>query len=279
MKETQFLERLYDLANLPSTDTRCKTARDDIYLHRDHFCDGDDDWFFYDNRFELMTGTDDNFLRFLCEMVHPAVRPDKGEAAKIVEIINGELSLVGWRLVGADEIAGRPIYVARSDGSPAPIALARAAADFLDADYMHREINRAERAMYDDPALAIGTAKELVETCCTLLRHMSVEVAIDADTPQLARTLLRQLSLSPETVPEDAAGAETIRALLGNFANIPHRLAELRNPYGSGHGKDGRFRGLAPRHAKLAVTAAVAFVSFVVDVYKHRSDAPVTRPP
>jgi hypothetical protein len=242
-------------------------------MHRYHFFDGENDWVFYDDRFKLMEVEDEKFLRFLCEMVHPAVRPDKQEAAKIDELINSELSLVGWRLLAADEIAGRPKYVARPDGAPAPLSLARAAADILDADYMHREINRAERAIHDDPALAIGTAKELIETCCkTLLRELRVDIPEEADTAQLAKKLLKELRLSPSDVPETAAAAETIRALLGNFANIAHRLAELRNPYGSGHGKDGRFRGLAPRHAKLAVTAAVAFISFVVDVYKHRSE-------
>ena len=39
-------------------------------------------------------------------------------------------------------------------------------------------------------------------------------------------------------------------------------MAELRNSYGSGHGKDAKFKGLSPRHARLAVGDGVIVVHF-----------------
>ncbi|WP_383698312.1 abortive infection family protein, partial [Streptomyces sp. NPDC057494] len=52
--------------------------------------------------------------------------------------------------------------------------------------------------------------------------------------------------------------------------------ANLRSLYGTGHGKDGKHRGLQPRHARLAVASAVAFVDFVTETYRDRTQA---RPP
>ena len=47
-------------------------------------------------------------------------------------------------------------------------------------------------------------------------------------------------------------------------------LAELRNLYGTGHGKDGKSKGLAARHAKLAVGAAATVAVFLFETHKDR---------
>lgn len=45
-------------------------------------------------------------------------------------------------------------------------------------------------------------------------------------------------------------------------------FAEIRNPYGSGHGKSAAFTGLETRHAKLAVGCSITFVTFLWDTYE-----------
>ncbi|HZZ30473.1 MAG TPA: abortive infection family protein [Phenylobacterium sp.] len=46
----------------------------------------------------------------------------------------------------------------------------------------------------------------------------------------------------------------------------------MRNFYGSGHGQDGRARGLTPRHARLAVGAASTLALFLFDTHQaHKS--------
>jgi hypothetical protein len=42
-------------------------------------------------------------------------------------------------------------------------------------------------------------------------------------------------------------------------------MAELRNGYGSGHGKPNEFVGLEKKHARLAVTTAGALAAFVLE--------------
>jgi hypothetical protein len=56
----------------------------------------------------------------------------------------------------------------------------------------------------------------------------------------------------PEDITDAKRGAETIKLILRNLAALTQYLAELRGLYGSGHGRDGRHRGLQPRHARLS---------------------------
>ncbi|NLG84594.1 MAG: hypothetical protein GX493_08335 [Firmicutes bacterium] len=92
LQEDEFLARLYDLTKLPSTDYRMHNAAGDIWQHRVNWRDWENDWVFYDSRFNLLHAPDEEFLRFLCETVHPVVRPDIEEALALVEAYNKELA-------------------------------------------------------------------------------------------------------------------------------------------------------------------------------------------
>ena len=105
---------LYDLDALPSQDHRYKNAADDIWQHRVNNCDGDKDWVFYDYRFGLLSGADRDFLRFLCETVHPVVRPDTQQALEIVRLFNDELRPDGWELTRNGEIPVGPFSTLRN---------------------------------------------------------------------------------------------------------------------------------------------------------------------
>jgi hypothetical protein len=98
----------------------------------------------------------------------------------------------------------------------------------------------------DSPRDAIAGAKELVESVCrTVLR------LIDGPTPgknvdlvDVARSTLKALAQDPE-----------LRGVVGS-------VAQLRG--GSG-------KGFLPRHARLAVGAAVTFAGFVAETYLERA--------
>lgn len=80
----------------------------------------------------------------------------------------------------------------------------------------------------------------------------------------LLRVLVSQaLNLLPSNVQSTDRGADAIKAVLGNLRAIPTKLAEIRNPFGSGHGKSASFQGLEVRHAKLAVGSSITFVDFI----------------
>lgn len=106
-----FLDRLYHLDNMPSTDHRYKTAKGDIYCHTVSFDDWPEFWFLDDDRFELKDGFDDEpLLKLLCEMLHPAVRDESTPWKEYLERFNSLLRVDGYEIYASYRISGRDIY-------------------------------------------------------------------------------------------------------------------------------------------------------------------------
>jgi len=272
----EFLSRLYQLDTMPSNDHRFASALSDIQQHTALNDDWSTDWVFFDERFRLLQGPDESFLRFLCEMLHPVVRPDGNEVARILSTVNRHLAQDGWELAAYGEMSGRPIFSARRLLADTKFSVRQAGqvARSLDATYVTKQITRMEGAIHSDPELAIGTAKEFVETMCkTILLTSGTTLPSSDDLPKLVKATLTHLQLTPNDIPESAAASQTIRVLLSNLATITKGLAELRNRYGSGHGKAARSAGLAPRHARLAVGAASTLGVFLFETFQERQEA------
>ena len=270
MEEQQFLARLFNLGSLPSTDHRFSDAASDIWQHRVRNDDWDNDWVFYDRRFDLINADDEVFLRFLCETIHPIVRPDTTEVVRLCQLYNEFLKRDGYQIVEKTKISGKPIFVAQYIGmAPTPaVSAARQTLGTLDPGYIAQQITRMEAAVAGDPDLAIGTAKELVESCCkTILEEKLIQLPRNADLPQLVRLTCKNLSLTPQDIPDKAKAADTIKRLLSNLGTIGQGLAELRNLHGTGHGKAARAKGLTSRHAKLAVGAASTLAVFLTETH------------
>ena len=85
LDEVDFPGRLYELDMLPSNDTRYHTAREDIIKHRVANLDWDDNWIFSDPRFGLAE-SDAQLVRFLADMLHPAVRTDLAEVEETEDL-------------------------------------------------------------------------------------------------------------------------------------------------------------------------------------------------
>ena len=129
-------------------------------------------------------------------------------------------------------------------------------------------LDRIERAVdADDPAQAIGSAKELVETTAKLvLRERGVVIDEKDDLPKLVRLAQKALAVHPGSREPGPDGSEAVTKVLGGAAAITIGLAELRNRgYGTGHGPSGPRVGLTQRHAHMAVTAARLWCEFMLD--------------
>ena len=164
-------------------------------------------------------------------------------------------------------------------GGPNLSGLSEMATRF-DADYLLQQIRRMEEAVESDPALAIGTAKELIETCCkTILEERGESFAKDPDMPELTKAAFRQLKMTRDDVPDAIEGAEAIKRVLSNLGSICNELVRLRNLYGTGHGKLADAPGLAPRHAKLAVGSAATLVRFLFESHTEQLSSDITQVP
>jgi tRNA A-37 threonylcarbamoyl transferase component Bud32 len=114
LEELEFLSRIYDLENMPSTDRRFSNAKGDIWQHTINNSDWEEYWYFVDDRFHLSNGCDDSYiLRFICEMLHPAVRIENSEWQKYLEKFNLILEPDGYCLLPVQKISGREVYEAR----------------------------------------------------------------------------------------------------------------------------------------------------------------------
>lgn len=271
--ETEFLSRLYNLSSLPSHDGRFEDAAGDIWQHRLNNHDWDDNWVSDDERLQLAVGPDEVYLNFLAEIVHPAVQPDRDLAKRVVAMLNELLAPDGWSLAEHSTISGCSIFGPRRlTNCRHAIKAALNVAAVIDEDYIHRQVNRMTAGVEHDPDLAIGTAKELIESVChTILSERGKPAEDKPDLLPLVRRSMEELQLVPDGIADDVKGAKSIKSLLGNLAVIAQNLAELRNLYGTGHGKAGSRRGLAARHARLTVGAATTLAVFLFETHSERT--------
>jgi hypothetical protein len=205
LDEPNFLNRNFNLKELPSNDRRFTNAYDDMCKHTVMNSDWDADWFLHDPRINLLCTDDETFLKFICEMVHPVVRSDNEEVNNLVEIFNWHLANDGYEIAESTKISGRPIFVGRKkvlSGAPA-LKGVQGQIDDKDANYISRQITRMQSSIDTDPDLAIGTAKEMIETYCkTILAERTVSIPKNADLIQLVKITAKELALSPSDIPE-----------------------------------------------------------------------------
>lgn len=135
--------------------------------------------------------------------------------------------------------------------------------------YLSKQIDLMISMQTTNPTDAIGKSKELVESCCkTILEEKGIVWDKNWDVGHLAGETIKLLQLLPSSVPTTDPAADTIKAILGNLRAIATKLVELRNPYGSGHGKSASFMELEERHAKLAVGCSITLVNFMWDTHE-----------
>ena len=138
----------------------------------------------------------------------------------------------------------------------------------LNLPQIDRQISRITISLDSDPELAMGTAKELLESCCkTILMEREVDFNENDELSPLVSKVRQNLELMPDDIDHSARGAKTMKRLLSNLGEITRGMSEVRNLYGTGHGKDGRSSSLQPRYAKLTVGAATTLAVFLYETH------------
>jgi len=139
------------------------------------------------------------------------------------------------------------------------------------SDYLSEQIETMLKMSTENPTEAIGKAKELIESCCiTILEKTNIATDTKWNVGQLVDKTMETLGITPKQVPASTPDAENIKAILGNLRAIAGNIAELRNTYGSGHGKGANYKGLPPKDAKLAVGASITLVNYLWETYEWR---------
>ncbi len=272
LEEADFLSRIFNLEKMVSYDDRFENATGDIWQHRvNNPNDWPDNWIFFDERFNLLGCDDSIFLNFLCEMVHPLVRPNLDEVNKMVHIYNENLKADNFEIVEKSRISDKPIFVGRLriTGKDSIKKKGSEIKKIFNAEYVSQQITLMETSIEVAPHISIGIAKELIETSCkSIFDQRNENYNKDWDLGKLMKETTKLLKLTPTEIPNEAKAASSIKQILGSLSSVVQGIAEVRNEYGSGHGKDGKFKGLQPRHAKLAVGAASTLAIFLLETHE-----------
>src|SRR5579871_819205 len=214
LPEDDFLGRLYDLKRMPSTDYRPEydNAAKDIWKHRVANSDWPDDWVFTDKRFDLLFGPDGPFLKFLTETVHPVVRPDTADDLQMVTEYNAALTADGWEIHVIRRISDKPVFGYRhSSGAPDQLEEAGRIADRLTGRYIAQQVRRLRESADRDPELAIGTAKEFLESICkTILSERGAPAGKNDDLPTIVRATIKSIDVLPQEIDRKPQLVKTV---------------------------------------------------------------------
>lgn len=131
------------------------------------------------------------------------------------------------------------------------------------------------RGLASDPAVAIASSKEMVESVCKIiLDDYGIPYARNLDLIELYKETAKAMRLNAEAVPDSAKGSQAAQGALRALVTTVQRLAELRNELGLGHGRNRASQALT-RHARLAFNTSSAVAEFLLDTWhERRAEAP-----
>lgn len=123
-----------------------------------------------------------------------------------------------------------------------------------------------------DPEGAITAARTTLESVCKhILDRSGIQDQSRGDLVRLYRATAQELQLSPNGYSEDV-----FKQILGGCAGIAAGLSGLRNAFGDSHGKGRRYIKPQPRHARLAINAAMTLAEFLIETYEARRQQDAT---
>ena len=139
----------------------------------------------------------------------------------------------------------------------------------LGGEHVHAVWSKALSRRRSDPDGAITLARTLLETVTKrILDEFSLDYTDRDDLPKLYAKAAKALNLAPNQHSE-----EPIKAILGSVMNLVNGIGTLRNRLSDSHGKGGRLPVRpSSRHASLAVNAAGAVATFLVETHREKLD-------
>ena len=116
------------------------------------------------------------------------------------------------------------------------------------SEYLKNQIDLMMKMCDKSPTDAIGKSKELIESCCkSILNRLGEFEGNTLKTSQLVKM-----------------------TIIGSLNGLSSGVNELRNQYGTGHGKSEKFKSLSRRHANLSVGASAVLVQYLWDTYLYK---------
>ncbi len=266
VEEWAFISKVCNLEAI-TPNGRFNSFKEEYQQHRINNNDFGNDWFFTDDRFPFKSDNDADILDVLCYMFHPVVRNDQENWQIIYKHINELINADGFEFHVTKQISGRDVFGWRKIhiSNSFEIQLTNDLNEKLSSEYLDSLIMLMVSNIESTPHIAIGKAKELIETVLkSILDEMGIDYKKSIEIRQLDKMARDQLFLNPSDKKKDIPGVNTV---LSSLIGITVGMGELRNEYGDGHGKNIGFKQLPPRYARLAVSSATAYAYFLYDTF------------
>lgn len=147
-------------------------------------------------------------------------------------------------------------------GQGTPLGDLEQAASSRDIPELARQIARIRRTATTDPEVAIGQAKEMLETV--------MKSILGQHGPNTDVDIIKMVKLTREKLGLDGGGANTYRnRTLSNLTQLVEGVNKLRNLYGTGHGRS-RAGETDPGHARLVVDSSAALCVYFLEIDRER---------
>jgi len=253
LEENDFLARVIDLSKLPSDDPRYGDMKADHWQHRINNDDWDDYWIFGDERTNLL-GNDTLFKKFICELMHPAVR-EAEEAKTLKDMINYYLKKDGYQIVEDEEYYEPGVSTYKFvEINPTQIEK-----NFKTTDnFVHEAYEKADKRLRDeDYGGAITSARTLLEYA---IKDIYYQITGDNlkkinDLQDGFKKIQKLLKLDYDKTTD-----QNKKKLLRSFITIVNALAPLSNNLGDRHAtKSTTYRN----SAQFCTDSTKIFVNFL----------------
>ena len=143
----------------------------------------------------------------------------------------------------------------------------------FNSEYISNQIGLLMEMRTKSPADAIGKSKDLIESCCkTILERQGEDWSSDDSVAQLAKRAAKVLAIDANEIDGSTEVGKLTKQVLGSLQGITSGVAEYRNKFGTGHGKEASFQELPIRHAKLIVGATITLVEYYWETYEWRKE-------
>lgn len=144
----------------------------------------------------------------------------------------------------------------------------------FDSEFLRNRMQELKHQMETDSAASIGTSKDLLESVMKMiLDECEVQYINDngksVDIPLLWKKVETVLRLDPKGMNDSKSG-KSAKKILSSISQIVLGMNELRNHFGTGHGKNGKFKQLPVRYGNLTASLTITVVGFLVDTMEER---------
>ena len=179
---------------------------------------------------------------------------DYAEASKILGLLDRMRDSRGWADLPLDSVS-----------DPAAI---------------REQLDRLNSVRDSDTHQVVSYAKSLIEsTSKIILQQLNQPYDEKSRIPTLVREVQKALKMHPDTIAPTKKGRDTIIRAMSSLSQVAISVAELRNEYGTDHGRTHPSHPLRPRHSRLVRNMATAYCEFLLDTLSDQRSDPQNKTP